>query len=153
MNYHQHTGGAWSLAAFNYIPGWPDMHIILCTINCHTKKQGSFLLIPHHREAQNLTPPPHRSELVSDWLKFTRAWVKTLRRLLFRISIMVWRDLNQWGNQQKRSNNRSLFRYLPPPQPYWQNYYSPPPSWCSAEQYGSSFCLIKYCKYLFVYFN
>ena len=40
---------------------------------------GFFLLIPPPRptptvEAQNLTPPPpRRSELVYDWLKFTRA--------------------------------------------------------------------------------
>ena len=37
--------------------------------------------------AQNLTPLPRRSELISDWLKFTRARVKTLRSLLFGISI------------------------------------------------------------------
>ena len=42
----------------------------------------------------NPPPPPRSSELVSDWLKFTRAWVETLRCLLFRISIMVWRELN-----------------------------------------------------------
>ena len=42
-------------------------------------------------EIFSVNSPPHsRSELVSDWLKFFRAWVKTLRRLLFRISIMVW---------------------------------------------------------------
>ena len=29
----------------------------------------------------------------------------------------------------------------------------PPPSWCSAKQYGSNFGLINYCNYLFVYFN
>ena len=53
---------------------------------------------PPKVEAQNLTPPPpRRRELVSDWLKFTRAWVKTLRRLIFRISIVVWGELNQWG--------------------------------------------------------
>ena len=34
-------------------------------------------------------PPPRRSELVSGWLRFTRAWIKALRRLLFRIPIMV----------------------------------------------------------------
>ena len=50
---------------------------------------GSFLLIP---------PTPHsRSELVSDWLKFTCVWVKTLRHWFFRISIMVGGELNQWG--------------------------------------------------------
>ena len=54
---------------------------------------GSFLLTPpNSRSSKFNSPPPHppgRSELVSDWLKFTRAWVKTLLRLLFRISIMV----------------------------------------------------------------
>ena len=36
----------------------------------------------------NSSPPsPSRNELISDWLKFTRAWV--LRRLLFGSSIMV----------------------------------------------------------------
>ena len=54
---------------------------------------GSFLLTPPtSRSSKFNSPPPHppgRSELVSDWLKFTRAWVKTLLRLLFRISIMV----------------------------------------------------------------
>ena len=54
----------------------------------------------------NPPPPPisRSSELVSDWLKFTRAWVETLRRLLFRISIVVCvcvggrgGRLNQWG--------------------------------------------------------
>ena len=46
---------------------------------------------PHSRRSKfNSSPPPCRSELVSDWLKFTRAWVKTLRGYLFRISIMVW---------------------------------------------------------------
>ena len=44
-----------------------------------------YWIFPVHHpptvEAQNLTtPPPRRSELVSDWLKFTRAGVKTLRR-------------------------------------------------------------------------
>ena len=63
---------------------------------------GSFLLTcpppPTHTHtigALNLTP--RRSELVSDRLKFTRAWVETLRRFLFRIYIIVWRELNQWG--------------------------------------------------------
>ena len=73
---------------------------IVCTTDF-----GSFLLIPPLVEAQNLTPPPpptRRSELVSDWLKLTRTWVKTLRHLLFRISIMVCvvggggGVLNQW---------------------------------------------------------
>ena len=32
---------------------------------------------------------PCRCDLVSDWLKFTPAWVETLPRLLFRISIIV----------------------------------------------------------------
>ena len=50
---------------------------------------GSFLLILPTVESQNLTPPPH-AELVSDWLKFTLGWVKTIRRLLFRTSNMVW---------------------------------------------------------------
>ena len=41
---------------------------------------------------------------------------------------------------------------LSPPSPTDKIIISPP-SWCSAEQYGSSFCLIKFFKYLFVYFN
>ena len=49
-------------------------------------------------DALAMTAPPRRSELVSDWLKFTRAWVKTLRRLLFHISIMVWGGVKSvWG--------------------------------------------------------
>ena len=41
--------------------------------------------------AQNLTPPPLLwNKLVSDCLKFTRPRVKTIRRLLFRISIMIF---------------------------------------------------------------
>ena len=51
---------------------------------------GSFLLIPPTMEVQNLIPPTCRSELVSDWLKFSRARVETLRRLLFRTSIIMW---------------------------------------------------------------
>ena len=36
---------------------------------------GSFLLIPPHSRSSkfNPPPPPGRSKLVSDWLKFTRA--------------------------------------------------------------------------------
>ena len=52
---------------------------------------------PPHSRSSKFNSPPHRSELVSEWLKFTRAWVKTLHRLLFRISFMVWGELNQWG--------------------------------------------------------
>ena len=49
-----------------------------------------FVNPPITGEAQSLTPPPScRSELVSKWLKFTRAWVETLHRLFFRISIKV----------------------------------------------------------------
>ena len=37
---------------------------------------GSFLLTPPNSRSSKFNPPPHppgRSELVSDWLKFTRA--------------------------------------------------------------------------------
>ena len=67
---------------------------------------GSFLLVlPLPTvEAQNLTIPlpPPRSEVVSAWLKSTRTGVKTLRRLSFRISIMVWGELNQWGGINRK---------------------------------------------------
>ena len=59
---------------------------------------GSFLLILPTVAARNLNHPHNRSsefnpllrsEYVSDWLNVNRAWGKTLRRLLFRINIMV----------------------------------------------------------------
>ena len=50
---------------------------------------GSFLLTLPHSRSSKFNSLPRRSQLVSDWLKFIGAWVKTLRRLLFRISIMV----------------------------------------------------------------
>ena len=54
-------------------------------------REDFFLLIPPpHSRSSKFNSPPRKSELVSDWLKFTRARVKTLRRFLFRISIMVW---------------------------------------------------------------
>ena len=52
---------------------------------------GSFLLTP-----------PCKNELISDWLNFTRARVKTLRRLLFRISIMVWVGVKSAGGVNRK---------------------------------------------------
>ena len=44
-----------------------------------------------------------------------------------------------------------IFRYRP--QPHWQNYYFPS-SWCSAEQYASSFFFSKLLQLpVFFYFN
>ena len=40
-----------------------------------------------------------------------------------------------------------VFSVIPPPA-LLTKILSPPPSWCLAEQYGSSFCVMK-----FVYFN
>ena len=50
-----------------------------------------------HSGSSKFDSSPRRSKLVSDWLKFTRAWVETLHRWLFRISIMVCGELNQYG--------------------------------------------------------
>ena len=50
---------------------------------------GSFLLTLPHSRSSKYESTPRRSELVSDWLKFPRAWVETIHCLLFRISIMV----------------------------------------------------------------
>ena len=63
--------------------------------------------------AQSLTPPgPRRWELVSDWLKFTPAWVGTLHRSNFCISIMdpllCGVDLNQRAGD-KRQDPTCLF--------------------------------------------
>ena len=46
--------------------------------------ERSFLLT-----TPNPPPPARISEVVSDWVKFTRTWFKSLRRLLFRLSSMV----------------------------------------------------------------
>ena len=46
-----------------------------------------------------------------------------------------------------------VFSVIPPPQPYWQNYYPHTPIWCSADQYGSSFCLITLFQIPVCYFN
>ena len=64
---------------------------------------GSFLLTSPANSNVNFNqppPPPHeqkRTRLSSDWLKLTRARAERLRRWLFRISIMVCGELNQWG--------------------------------------------------------
>ena len=56
----------------------------------HGEPQGHFLLTPPPTSSnEKFNPPPRRKEIFSEWLKFTRAGVKTLRRLLFRISILV----------------------------------------------------------------
>ena len=71
---------------------------------------GYFLSTPpppppttNSNENFNSFPPfshQNRSEFVSDWLKFTCARVKTLRRSLFRISVMVcvWEG-REWGRE------------------------------------------------------
>ena len=41
------------------------------------------------------TFPLRGTELFSDWLKFTHADAETLRRFLFRVSVMVWGDLKR----------------------------------------------------------
>ena len=65
-------------------------------LNCMNRKypKRSFLnfwrIFRRNFRTFSVNSPPRKSELVSDWLNFTRAWVKTLRLILFRISIMVW---------------------------------------------------------------
>ena len=45
--------------------------------------------------------PPCGSEVFFDCIISTRAWVKLLRCLLFRMCIMMWRKLNQCGLNRK----------------------------------------------------
>ena len=73
------------------------------------------------------SPLPRRSELVSDWPKITRASVRRLRHLLFRISIMVERGVKSvgggiksvWGGGRveggfiREVHNRLLFAFIP----------------------------------------
>ena len=67
-----------------------DNELIECDVQVAKRKYGSILLTPPPRITENLTPPPtRRSGIVSDWVKFSRTWVKTLRGLSFRMSIMV----------------------------------------------------------------
>ena len=72
---------------------------------------------------------PHGSQLWSDWLKFSGAWMKPFRRLLFRIFIIACGLLNQRGIRKDPklsvhqrsitfarsriwSTNRSIYRNL-----------------------------------------
>ena len=56
--------------------------------------------------------PPPTQKRVRLWLgkKFTRAWVKTLRRLFFHISIMVWRGVKSVGGG---GDNRKDSKFVP----------------------------------------
>ena len=88
--------------------------IVVIPVLMILQRFGSFLLnLPHSSSKFNSLPPPtHEEANSSDWLKFTLAWVETLRRLLFRISIMVWGELNQFYRKKK---------YLLHCQIYWRS--------------------------------